>query len=100
LGEAAIVEYEVGAQCVREAKIMRLIITAFCKLGLDVADVFYQEDCDREAAVTLDDDTVDLHQLCQLETSGLAHSYRVWGTCHELHVVFRVCPELDDAVDG
>jgi hypothetical protein len=93
-------DYQEDGQQQREAKIVRLIITAFAKLGLDVADVFYQEDCDREAAVTLDDDTVDLCQLAHLQDSGLALSYRVWGTCHELHVVFQVSPALDDAIDG
>jgi hypothetical protein len=84
---------------VREAKIARLIIGAFHRLGIAVADIFYQEDCSREAVVTLDNDTIDLAQLCQLLSSGLAQSYRIWATCHELQVVFSVSPDLDDAVD-
>ena len=91
---------EIDARCVREAKIARLIGVAFARLGLAIVDVFYQEDCDREAAVTLYNDTVDLCLLAGLQDSGLAQSYRVWGTCHELHVVFRVVPDLDDAVDA
>lgn len=86
---------------VREAKIGRLIMAAFDRLGLEVTDVFYQEDCSREAVVTLDEDTVDVARLGQLLSSGLAQSYRIWATCHELQVVFRVSPNLDDAVsDG
>lgn len=88
------------ARRVREANIVRHIEFAFQKIGLAIAEdgVFYQEDSDREVLVTLDDSQIDLDLLAALKTTGLAESYKVWGSRGALIIMFEVSPALDNVV--
>ena len=84
----------------RERKITKLIDAAFTRLWLHISDdgIFYDEDSDREAIITLYDSEADLATLARLIESGLANRYTVWGNSNELLLRFKVNPELDQAV--
>lgn len=84
----------------RERKIVKLIEAAFRHLGLRINDdgIFYDEDNDREAIITLYDSEADLATLSRLSESGLADRYIVWGSSNELLLRFKVNPELDQAI--
>lgn len=89
-------------QHVREAKIARLIASAFQRIGLAIAEdgIFYQEDADRECNVTLDAVSVDVAALTKLHATGLARRYQIEAADHRLTVVFQVASELDSAVEN
>lgn len=85
-------------QLQRERRINQLIALAFKRIGLSIADdgIFYQEDVNREARVTLDDSEVDLGTLIRLQQTGLADRYVVSTDVDgELQIVFNVSPNLD-----
>jgi hypothetical protein len=85
----------------REQQIEAHIAFAFRAIGLSIAEdgIFYQEDNDREAVVTLAENEADLSLLAKLQDTGLAKRYLIQGgESFQLVVTFSVAPELDAAV--
>lgn len=86
----------------REKKIEKLIRYAFARIDLPISDDFgivYDEDHNREATVTLEDNvhgySADL--LNRLYSTGLADDYLVRPRNLELEIIFKVKKELDSA---
>lgn len=84
----------------RELKVARFIALAFVRVGLPPADdgVFYDQENDREAIVTLDDDEIDLNAFMRLQTSGLASSYKLAAASSQITVRFTVDAAIDTAL--
>ena len=89
----------------REVKIKRVIVMAFARINLDIAEdgIFYDEDSGREAIVELDDTQIALERLLALKQTGLASSYTIWAAKDldghaTLSVLFSVDAGLDNAV--
>jgi hypothetical protein len=89
----------------REKKIKQLIVLAFRKIDLDIAEdgIFYDEANGREAIVTLDDSQIALDLLIRLKKTGLAASYVIWAAKDQhgmvaLSVMFSADAGLDNAV--
>ena len=89
----------------REAKITRVIVMAFQKIDLEIAEdgIYYDEADGREAIIELDDTQVSLDHLTRLKQTGLANSYAIWAAKAmdghvTLSVMFSVDPGLDNAV--
>jgi len=84
----------------RSDKIVRLIVSAFKRIGLDVEvdGVYYDETPDRQAHVTLDDNDADLRLLTRLFKSGLSDQFTLTAGQHTLMVEFKVSPLLDQAL--
>ena len=86
----------------REAKIVGLILRAFKRVGIDLADgddaVFYDEDAGREATVQLDAMEIASDDLLRLKQSGLSDRFVVQAGHVGLSVAFIVADALDHAV--
>jgi hypothetical protein len=89
----------------REQKIKRLIVLAFKRIDLTIAegdysdaDIYYDEASGREAIVLLDDSQVSLDRLDALKRTGLAATYVISASRNGLSVMFSVDPGLDNAV--
>lgn len=89
----------------RETKVRSIIKYSFKKIGIKINTdanlsdgIFYSEEDDREAIVSLYENEIDIDLLIRLKQSGLAEKFIVEAGSHELDIKFNVSPEIDNVV--
>lgn len=90
---------EDNARRTRERKIEAIIKSVFRRLGIEISEMYYIEESNREASVTLDDSEIDLGKISEILKSGLASNYTISIMKeYNLSINFHVLPEIDNVV--